>query len=134
MKITSGCAALVLIAGMLASAGCGSGGTLEAGCATLESFAVPAVRRGQRLRAEISLRNRRPRHCSVVAWRTSCDCLSIEPATLALGPAEETQLTCVLDFSDEPDFAGDLAIKVEGLDVARNVVLAFEVRVSVLQP
>ncbi len=134
MTTTSGRAALLLVAGTLVTVGCGECAPAEAAFSRPESFVVAKVRRGERLRAEVLGKNRRPQSCSVVAWRSSCDCLSIQPTRLALGPAEAARLTCVLDFSDAPDFVGDLGIQVEGLDIAQNVVLPFEVRVSVRQP
>ena len=142
MNAASERAVLLVVAGTLVFVGCGECAPAEAAFAKPESFVLDRVRCGEQMRSEVLVTNRRPQSCSVVTWRTSCDCLSIEPARLALEPAEETRLTCVLDFSDDPDFAGDLGIQVagdlgiqvEGLDAIGSVILAFEVRVSVRKP
>jgi len=125
---------LLAVAGTLLLAGCGECAPTEAALAKPESFVLDSVRCGEQMRAEVLVKNRCPQSCSVVTWRTSCDCLSIEPARLALESAEATRLTCALDFSDDPDFAGDLGIQVEGLDAIGSVILAFELRVSVRKP
>ena len=134
MTTTSGRAALLLVAGTLVTVGCGECAPAEAAFSRPESFVVEKVRCGERLRAEVLVKNRRAKRCAVAAWRTSCDCLSIQPDTVSVEPADAARLTCALDFSSEPEFAGGLGIQVEGLDAARNVVLQFEVRVSVRQP
>jgi hypothetical protein len=134
MMTTSERAVLSLVLGALVSVGCVECAPAEAALARPESFVVEPLRCGEQMRAEVLVKNRRPQSCSVVTWRTSCDCLSIEPARLALEPAEATRLTCALDFSDDPDFAGDLGIQVEGFDAIGSVILAFELRVSVRKP
>ncbi len=134
MNATSGRAVLLLVAGALVFVGCGECVPAEAAFARPESFVAETVRCGEQMRAEVLVKNRRPQSCSIVAWRSSCDCLSIEPTRLALGPIEAARLTCDLDFSDDPDFVGDLGIQVEGLDATGGAILAFELRVSVIKP
>lgn len=139
MTTTSERAVLLLVAGALVSVGCCECAPAETAFAKPESFFVESVRCGEQMKAEVVVKNPRAKRCAVAAWRSSCDCLSIEPARLALGPTEVARLTCLLDFSSEPDFAGDLGIQVagdlgiqvEGLDAHGTVVLVFEIRVSV---
>jgi hypothetical protein len=69
---------------------------------------------------------------SVDRWSVSCECLSVEPRAVALGPAESTYVRLRFDPTKENgNFVGDLKIIVTGL-AGQGHVCAFEVPVSVV--
>lgn len=62
---------------------------------------------------------------------SSCDCLKIELAKRLLSPSEKIEGRIVLDLRKEPQFLGNLGIKVDGTGRKGEPVFAIEVHVDV---
>ncbi len=55
-----------------------------------------------------------PTAVTVTGVTTSCECLRVELADYVIGPGESVSGMLVVDFRNEPQFAGDLLLRAEG--------------------
>lgn len=78
------------------------------------------------------IENRSESSVGVSRWRVSCECLSVAPASLQLGPGESVFIALVYDPAKEGgEFTGNLLISVEALSGDAKVC-EFGVPVSVV--
>ena len=80
----------------------------------------------------VEIRNSSKSIIHVSRWTISCDCLSVEPASIDVEPMQATCIRLVVDPAKEGEgFVGDLRISVEGFaDVER--ICTFDVPVAVI--
>ena len=82
----------------------------------------------------VQIRNSSSAVVRVSRWTVSCECLTIEPASIDVEPAKSTYVRLVFDPTKESDsFVGDLRIIVDGF-AGDERVCSFDVPVSVIAP
>src|SRR6266478_4350329 len=82
----------------------------------------------------VQIRNSSNAIVHISRWVVSCDCLTVLPASIDVGPKKSTYVELVYDASKEGnEFVGTLRMSVEGLSGA-DCVCTFEVPVSVVAP
>ncbi len=97
-----------------------TGRGVEAGFASESSIQAPAsvaigaVEPGRVGRAEIVIANPGAKAVVVERIESSCECLTVDPPALRLGPGESSVLRVVFDSSREADFRGELGVEVTG--------------------
>jgi hypothetical protein len=80
----------------------------------------------------VRLRNSSNTVAHVSRWTVSCDCLTVEPASLKVEPAKSTYIQLLYDPTKEGQgFVGDLRMAVEGFADSK-CVCTFDVLVSVI--
>ena len=72
------------------------------------------VIQGHDARAHLTIFNRGSQPVSLDLIETTCPCLTIAPASIALPPGESKTLTIQFNSSAEPDFLGTLLMDVTG--------------------
>lgn len=90
-----------------------------------------AVRPGESVRAEMTLRNPHPAAVTVERVETSCPCVRVTPASLHIEPRESAELGIAFDPTDEPDFRGGLRVEVIGRGEGGDVVFRTHVHLEV---
>jgi hypothetical protein len=78
-----------------------------------------------------TLTNSGPTEINVSTIRTSCDCLSVEVGARSIQSGDTIEVTLFLDLGKEPNFAGALAIEVEGFQMSGQKLFGLTVLVSV---
>jgi hypothetical protein len=70
----------------------------------------------------------------VGSWWSSCECLTIVPGKLQVEANDAGYIRLKLDLSEEPDFQGDLSIKVKGFASPAQLesVIEFDALASVV--
>ncbi len=87
------------------------------------------VSRGSCTSIAICLKNTADRPITIEHVKTSCPCLSIVLPTLTIGPGDATTADLIVDFSHDPDAAGDLLLRAEG--ITSQGIRAIDIRVGV---
>ena len=117
-----------------------TGRGVDSGFATGSSIQVPAsvaigvVEPGCVGRAEIVIANPGGSAVAVERIESSCECLSVDPPSLRLGPGESRVLRVVFDSSREPDFVGELGIDVTARVASGTISFRTMVDVEVESP
>jgi hypothetical protein len=82
----------------------------------------------------VSVTNESATPIEISRFRTTCDCVVATRLDTA-GGAVESGATCdvrlVIDLGAQPDWQGDLAVEVEGVDAEEVCVIAFTVTATV---
>lgn len=86
---------------------------------------------GQMGRAELRVANAGTDPRSVERVETSCPCVSAGPVPLAVAAGGEGRLTVVFDAAEEPNFRGNLAVELRGLDASGAELFRTKVNVGV---
>ena len=82
----------------------------------------------------VEIRNSSNDIIHISRWTVSCECLTVEPASVDADPAKVTYIRLVFDPAKEGEgFAGNLRMSVDGFDDAVRVC-TFDVPVSVIAP
>src|SRR5262249_30076558 len=98
--------------------------------ASLSALDFGTLPQGGRHEATFSLHNPGPTAVEVATIKTSCPCFRVSlPANVVL-PGTEVTATATVDFAEDPDFTGSLAMDAEGT-VEAQPTPAFVVIVSV---
>jgi hypothetical protein len=87
------------------------------------------IRVGDTAGAELRIANHSAKPVRIARFESSCPCVSIRPTTIDVPASGEAVATVVFDTSDEPEFRGELAVRLDALDVDASVV--FRTRVSI---
>ena len=100
--------------------------------ATPDELDFGTLARGSRQEFTFQLHNSGEESVTIETVRTSCDCLRIVPSTMHIEPGETASVTAVVDFADDPHFAGRLKLEAvgKGASNSKSFVLRCEVRVE----
>lgn len=96
------------------------------------NFDLGAVPQGATDRFFMPVVNPRDEAITIESWETSCDCLTIRPDRLTIGPHSTKYAIATCNFSNEPDFQGDLRIEVNGRDAAGQSFVKDSISLSVV--
>ena len=99
-----------------------------------ESVPMGVVERGGVGRAEIVVANSGDSLVVIDHIESSCECLTIEPRSIRLGPGESSVLRVVFDSSRELDFVGELGIEVTAREASGTISFRTMVDVEVESP
>jgi hypothetical protein len=97
------------------------------------SFDLGAVPQGATDRFFMPVVNPRDEAITIESWETSCDCLTIRPDRLTIGPHSTKYAIATCNFSNEPDFQGDLRIEVNGRDATGQSHFKDSISLSVVE-
>jgi hypothetical protein len=68
----------------------------------------------------------------IAQWRTSCECVTIEPRSLDAIESEAATVRAKIDMSKD-DFVGGLGVLCEGLDESGQVLAELELRFDIVR-
>ena len=68
----------------------------------------------------------------ITHWRTSCECVTIEPRSLDAIESEAATVQATIDMSKD-DFVGGLGVLCEGVDESGQVLAEFELRFDIVR-
>jgi hypothetical protein len=69
----------------------------------------------------------------MTGWKVSCECLSVEPSAVEIGPKMSIYVRLRYDADKDGDNTGSLLIAVEGF-AGRTRACAFDVPITVISP
>jgi hypothetical protein len=102
---------------------------LFAPSATRYEFGV--LERGGHAEKVFALHNPGTIAVTVTGITTSCECLRVELVDRVIEPGESVSGTVAVDFREEPQFAGDLILQVEGMADDGKLGPAFVIQIGV---
>lgn len=77
------------------------------------------------------LRNLGDEPIKINRFRTSCECVSVEPASCIVPPHGDTPIQVTLNMNHNPDFQGQLCIEITALGAEGEELLRLKANVSV---
>ena len=95
------------------------------------SLGLGTVRVGETAEAEFRIVNRSTQSVHVARFESGCPCVGVRPPTITIPAGGEAVAEVVFDSSGEPDFRGELAVRLDAFDIDASPLFHTKVAVGV---